>query len=56
VLRNYFGQYSLFDAYFELTVCAVGSRWLNRREAEVDLVTNMLYFSLTSMRGERNYP
>ncbi|QRW00301.1 peroxisome biogenesis factor 10 [Ceratobasidium sp. AG-Ba] len=28
-----------------------GSRWLNRREAEVELMTNVLYFSLTSLRA-----
>ncbi|QRV86254.1 peroxisome biogenesis factor 10 [Ceratobasidium sp. AG-Ba] len=28
-----------------------GSRWLNRREAEVELMTNILYFSLTSLRA-----
>ncbi|KAG8722385.1 peroxisome biogenesis factor 10 [Ceratobasidium sp. 394] len=28
-----------------------GHRWLNRREAEVDLATNLAYFSLTSLRA-----
>lgn len=28
-----------------------GSRWLNRREAEVELMTSILYFSLTSLRA-----
>ncbi|KAG9103848.1 peroxisome biogenesis factor 10 [Ceratobasidium sp. 370] len=29
----------------------LGYRWLNRREAEVDLATNLIYFSLTSLRA-----
>lgn len=56
VLRNYFGEHlsalSLSSNNPACFPCDLGSRWLNNRQAEVELMTHILYFSLTSLRGE----
>lgn len=55
VLRNYFGKYNS-TFFFLLLMSRIiprdpGSRWLNNRQTEVELMTHILYFSLTSLRG-----